>query len=130
MKTFLENLRGALRALRENWLRSALTMLGIVIGVASIVLVFAIGQGVKRDVMKQIESLGANVVFIVPGKLERSGQPNPMSTLGISTLTERDLGFDLVPEVSVEVVHIRCELAREEFRFDVVIAEKPDAFPV
>src|SRR5436853_4124762 len=90
MVNFRENLASALRALRENWLRSALTMLGIVIGVGSVVLLVAIGQGVKADVTRQIESLGPNMVFILPGKLDKSGQPNPMSTLGISTLTEQD----------------------------------------
>src|SRR5215510_11537828 len=91
MGNFRENLASALRALRESWLRSALTMLGIVIGVGSVVLLVAIGQGVKQDVTTQIESLGTNVIIIVPGKLDRTGQPNPMSTLGISPLTEQDL---------------------------------------
>lgn len=66
-------------------------MLGIVIGVGSVVLLVGIGQGVKQDITRQIESLGSNVVFIVPGKLDRSGQPNPMSTLGLSPLTDQDL---------------------------------------
>lgn len=91
MANLRENLTSALRTIRENWLRSALTMLGIIIGVGSVVLLVAIGQGVKEDVTKQIESLGTNVAVIVPGKLERSGQPNFMATLGISTLTQRDL---------------------------------------
>jgi putative ABC transport system permease protein len=66
-------------------------MLGIVIGVGSVVLLVGIGLGVRQDITKQIESLGSNLVFIVPGKLDRSGQPNPMSTLGLSPLTLRDL---------------------------------------
>lgn len=74
----------------ENWLRTGLTTLGILIGVGSVVLLVSIGQGVKDDISRQIEGLGTNVVFIVPGKLDRNGQPNMMSTLGISTLTERD----------------------------------------
>ncbi|MEP6756753.1 MAG: ABC transporter permease, partial [Chthonomonadales bacterium] len=71
-------------------MRSSLTMVGIIIGVGSVVLLLAIGTGVKLDVTKQIDSLGSNVVFVVPGKLDATGQPNAMSTLGISTLTEKD----------------------------------------
>src|SRR5436853_1870540 len=76
MVNFRENLASALRALRESWVRSALTMLGIVIGVGSVVLLVAIGQGVKADVTRQIDVLGVNVVFVVPGKLDRFGRPN------------------------------------------------------
>src|ERR1051325_9857780 len=90
MKNVTENLRSALRALRENWMRSALTMLGMIIGVGSVVLLISIGQGVKADVEKQINSVGANTLFILPGKLDRNGNPNMMSTLGISTLSEKD----------------------------------------
>jgi putative ABC transport system permease protein len=91
MRNIRENLLVALRALRENWLRSALTMLGIIIGVGSVVLLVGIGQGVKEDVSRQIEMLGPNMIAVVPGKLDRSGYPNPVSMLGISTLTDRDV---------------------------------------
>ena len=91
MSSIRENLHSALRAIRENILRSSLTMVGIVIGVGSVVLLMGIGAGVKKDVTKQIDDLGTNTVIIVPGKLDASGQPNPMSTLGISTLTEADV---------------------------------------
>lgn len=102
MSNFRENVASAFRALRENWLRTALTMLGIVIGVGSVVLLVGIGQGVKLDVTKQIDSLGANFVGIVPGKLEPSGQPNFMATLGISTLTEKDVAdLSALPGIKV-----------------------------
>jgi len=91
MNNFRENFRSAFRALRENWLRSALTMLGIVIGVGSVVLLVGIGLGVKDDITRQINDLGTNLVVVVPGKLDRFGQPNMMATLGISTLTEKDV---------------------------------------
>ena len=90
-RNLAENTTSALRALRENWLRSALTILGIVIGVGSVVLLVAIGQGVKADITSQMETLGTNVLFILPGKLDPMGQPNIMATLGISTLTEKDV---------------------------------------
>jgi putative ABC transport system permease protein len=104
MKMFRENLMSGLRALRENGVRSALTVLGITIGVGSVVLLLAIGIGVKQDVTRQVDSLGANVMFVVPGKLDKSGQPNPMSTLGISTLTESDVAaLGRVPGITLSL---------------------------
>ncbi len=91
MNAYLENLAAAIRALRENWLRSLLTALGIVMGVGSVVLLVSIGRGVEEDIGRQIETLGVNTVIVVPGKLDRSGQPNPMSMIGISSLTWKDV---------------------------------------
>lgn len=101
MRKLRENMLSAARALRESWLRSALTMLGIVIGVGSVVLLVAIGQGVKSDIEGQMETLGTNVLFILPGKLDPMGQPNIMATLGISTLTEKDVA-DLAAVAGVQ----------------------------
>ncbi len=63
----LENIRNALGAIGSNKLRSALTMLGIIIGVASVVLMIAIGQGAQRGVTSRIESLGTNLITVSPG---------------------------------------------------------------
>lgn len=104
MRRYRENLACAYRSLVGNWLRTGLTTLGITIGVGSVVMLISIGQGVKLDVARQIEGLGANSVFVVPGKLDRSGNPNPMSTLGISTLTERDVTtLSAIPGITVAV---------------------------
>lgn len=62
-----ENVGNALGAIGSNKLRSALTMLGIVIGVASVVLLVAIGQGAQRSVTSRIESLGTNLLTVSPG---------------------------------------------------------------
>ncbi len=63
----LENIRNALGAIGSNKMRSALTMLGIIIGVASVVLLVAIGQGAQRSVTSRIQSLGTNLLSISPG---------------------------------------------------------------
>jgi putative ABC transport system permease protein len=91
MSRLTENATDAFRALRSNWLRSTLSMIGVAIGVGSVVLFIAIGQGVKYDVESQIEGIGANIIIVLPGKLDRNGQPNLMSTLGISPLTSGDV---------------------------------------
>ena len=63
----LENIRNALGAINSNKLRSALTMLGIIIGVASVVLMVAIGQGAQQSVTARLQSLGTNLLTISPG---------------------------------------------------------------
>jgi putative ABC transport system permease protein len=70
---FAANLRFALRALRANRLRSALTMLGIIIGIAAVVVMVAVGAGARARVAAQIRSLGANLIGVTPGSLTMSG---------------------------------------------------------
>lgn len=86
-----DNAVTAYRALFQNWVRSLLTMLGIVIGMIAIVTLIAILQGVQVEIRKQVEGLGTNLVMIVPGKLDENGQPNPGALAGLSSLSEEDV---------------------------------------
>ena len=63
----------ALRALANNKLRGFLTMLGIIIGVASVITMLAIGQGSKRSIQAQISEMGSNMIMIHPGADVRGG---------------------------------------------------------
>ena len=63
----------ALRALANNKLRGFLTMLGIIIGVASVITMLAIGQGSKRSIQAQISEMGSNMIMIHPGADTRGG---------------------------------------------------------
>lgn len=56
----------ALRALNNNKLRAFLTMLGIIIGVASVITMLAIGQGSKKSIQAQISEMGSNMIMIHP----------------------------------------------------------------
>ncbi|MCW2681235.1 MAG: permease [Frankiales bacterium] len=67
--------RVAVTALRANRLRSLLTMLGVVIGVAAVVVLVAIGTGAKSEVEEQVNGLGANLVIVVPGRLDFGSAP-------------------------------------------------------
>ena len=67
--------RVALDALRANRLRSGLTMLGVVIGVAAVVVLVAIGTGAKQLVESQVEGLGSNLLIVVPGKVQFGSAP-------------------------------------------------------
>jgi putative ABC transport system permease protein len=71
---FSENFAVALRALAANKLRSALTMLGIVIGVGAVVALMALGTGATADITSQVQGAGANLVIVVPGRMTRGDQ--------------------------------------------------------
>lgn len=70
---FANLLRIALRALNNNKMRGFLTMLGIIIGVASVITMLAIGQGSKRSIRAQIAEMGSNMIMIHPGADMRGG---------------------------------------------------------
>jgi putative ABC transport system permease protein len=63
----------AKNALMRNKFRAFLTMLGIIIGVASVIAMLAIGQGSKKSIQDQMSSMGSNLVFIMPGSQQRGG---------------------------------------------------------
>ena len=69
----LINVRIALRALRVNRLRSALTMLGIIIGVAAVIAMVAVGSGATAQIQEQIRSIGSNVLIVLPGSTTSGG---------------------------------------------------------
>ncbi|MCW2504110.1 MAG: permease [Actinomycetia bacterium] len=71
-----EAFRVAVGALRANTLRSALTMLGVVIGVAAVVILVAIGTGAKVTVERQVQGLGSNLILVVPGQLQFGSAPS------------------------------------------------------
>ncbi|PYS03013.1 MAG: multidrug ABC transporter substrate-binding protein, partial [Acidobacteria bacterium] len=66
-------LKVAFRALGRNKLRTALTMLGIVIGVGAVIVLVSIGQGAQSMVLDQISSMGSNMIFIMPGNMSFGG---------------------------------------------------------
>lgn len=79
-------LKIALKALNNNKLRCFLTMLGIIIGVASVITMLAIGQGSKNSIKAQISEMGSNMIMIRPGNMQRGGvrqSADAMQTLKI-----------------------------------------------
>lgn len=77
-----ENLRSSFKSILHNKLRSLLTMLGIIIGIFSVTMATSIGNGVKKQVVSQIESLGANLVYVFPGQVS-TGLTQGKSKLGV-----------------------------------------------
>jgi putative ABC transport system permease protein len=97
-----EAFRVALGALRANRLRSALTMLGVIIGVAAVVVLVALGSGAKHEVEDQVEGLGSNIIIVVPGKFELGSAPSVSRlTLDDVSLLGRVVGDERRVAVSV-----------------------------
>src|SRR5437763_16835279 len=71
--TIRESLSVALRGLAANKLRSLLTMLGMIIGVASVIAVMSIGRGTTASVTAQVASQGSNLVYVRPGAQSQGG---------------------------------------------------------
>lgn len=91
IKIFLRMaLTAAWRALIRNKMRSALTMLGIFIGVAALITMVAVGQGASESVKEQIESLGTNLVIIIPGATTASGVRGGFGSASTLTLNDAD----------------------------------------
>ena len=89
----LEVLRFATGALRGHGLRTGLSMLGVAIGVASVIMLTALGEGARRYVTDQFMSLGTNILIVVPGKTETTGglpgiggAPNDLTIADAETL--------------------------------------------
>ncbi|MCX8071956.1 MAG: ABC transporter permease [Candidatus Binatia bacterium] len=81
-------LRAALAALQRNKMRSVLTMLGVIIGVAAVIAMVSVGQGASATVQAQIRSLGTNLLMIIPGATTAAGVRSGWG--GVSTLTVAD----------------------------------------
>src|ERR1044071_4939836 len=84
----LASVRIALRALRVNRMRSALTMLGIIIGVAAVIAMVAVGSGATRRIQEQIQSIGSNLIIVLPGSISSNGVR--LGYGATSSLTEDD----------------------------------------
>jgi putative ABC transport system permease protein len=93
-------LRIAWQALRRNATRSILTMLGIIIGVGAVIASMAIGSGAQAVVLAQIESLGANLVVVIPGAITTGGVRLGTGTQTSLSLDDANAVAQLVPGVA------------------------------
>jgi putative ABC transport system permease protein len=98
---FLQTLKIALRALRTNKMRSFLTMLGIIIGIAAVIAMMAVGSGARHVISQQIASIGSNIILVLPGSTTSGGLRT--GTGGAQTLTSDDVKAIMVECPSVEL---------------------------
>lgn len=92
----------AFKSLHTNKIRALLTMLGIIIGVASVILLVSIGTGLQNLVTSQFASLGSNTIYVMPGKVDlRTGPPTMnMSKFEIDDINDLLRGSDVIKEVT------------------------------
>lgn len=90
---FRDALKTSTRSLTHGKMRSFLTMLGIVIGIASVILLMSIGQSAQKLILNQVQDVGSDLIFVVPGTPSGEGFSSPASSQGIviTTLTNRDI---------------------------------------
>jgi len=98
-KLLVMTARTASRALWRNRLRSGLTMLGMIIGVASVIAMVSVGAGADRFVQQQIASFGTNIIMVIPGAVTSGGARSGWG--GASTLTVADTeAVRRIPEIA------------------------------
>ncbi|MDP3029559.1 MAG: ABC transporter permease [Deltaproteobacteria bacterium] len=94
------SLRIALNALKANKMRSLLTMLGIIIGVAAVVIMVAIGSGASAKITAQIESVGSNLLIVIPGATTAGGVRMGSGTVSTLTLADSEAIAQNCPSVA------------------------------
>ena len=94
----------ALESLNANKLRSMLTVLGIVIGVAAVIAMLSIGRGAEASITSQIESMGTNLVYVSPGSTSEGGVQSASGSAGTLTLDDADALANLPDVVDVASV--------------------------
>ena len=107
MKKLLTSSRIALRALQVNRTRSALTMLGIIIGVAAVIAMVGVGAGATERIQAQIQSIGSNLIIVLPGSISSNGVR--LGSGGVATLTTDDAKAiaDECPSVALTAPTVR-----------------------
>lgn len=99
---FKDASKTAYLGIRHAKIRSALTMLGIVIGISSVILLMSIGSSAQKLILNQVQGIGSNLIFVIPGATKGSRFASPPSVLGIviKTLNKTDLdSFQREPSI-------------------------------
>lgn len=118
-----QTLKIALDALLRNRARSLLTMLGVIIGVAAVIVTVAIGAGARVSVQNQINSLGSNLVVVLPGSVTQSGARSGFGAA--SSLTAEDgMAIAAIPGVAAvsPVVNVRGQVVAGENNWQTQVA--------
>lgn len=90
----VETFRVAFHALGANKLRAGLTMLGVIIGVAAVIALLAVGQGASAAITEQVQGIGSNLIFVAPGSFNQNGVRSAVGTATTLTLEDADALFD------------------------------------
>ena len=129
----IETLRIALRALMRNKTRSSLTALGIIIGVAAVIAVMAIGEGAKHQIEAQFAAMGTNLLILMPGSTTSSGVRGGSGSSASLTWDDLKAIQTQVPSVTGAAPSLRSSatLVSEEQNWTTqVIGTTPDYFVI
>jgi putative ABC transport system permease protein len=107
MKRIIATIRIAVRALRRNKMRTVLTMLGMIIGVAAVIAMVGIGNGAKSQVEAQIASLGQNVVLVWSGNVTRGGVHMGWGNAGTLSIDDAEAIQREIPGITVVSPEVR-----------------------
>lgn len=88
---FQHTVTSAWKALTTNTSRSVLTMLGIIIGIGSVIIVLSVGQSAQNLILDQVRSIGSNLVVIFPGESEENGPPVSVLGITVTSLKQKDI---------------------------------------
>jgi putative ABC transport system permease protein len=130
---FFAPFRIALRALRRNIIRTLLTMLGIIIGVAAVITTVGIGNGAKAQIEAQIATLGQNVILVFSGSMTRSGVHTGWGGAGTLTIEDADAIRREIPSVigvSPELRSSSQVTAGNQNWVPQILGESPDYFDI
>jgi len=106
-----ESIRLALRSLSANKLRSGLTMLGIIIGVGAVIALLSVGEGAQAEITQQIQGIGSNLIFVLPGRITQAGPMGGRTSLGrINPLTMEDAEAIAEPRNCPSVLAVAPEI--------------------
>ena len=103
---FINLMKVAIKAIASNKFRSFLSMLGIIIGVAAVIVMMAIGQGSKEAIRENLSQMGTNIIMIRPGADMRGGirqDPSSMQTLKVED-------YQKIQEEAKYITHISPEV--------------------
>jgi putative ABC transport system permease protein len=124
-------MRIALRALKRNKLRTLLTMLGMIIGVAAVIAMVGIGNGAKSQIEQQIATLGQNVILIFSGSFTRGGVHSGWGGAGTLTVEDAEAIQREIPGVTVTSPEVRSGTqiaAGNENWYTTILGESADYF--
>ncbi|MBP5485023.1 MAG: ABC transporter permease [Bacteroidaceae bacterium] len=127
--SFTNLIRVAIRAILSNKSRTLLSTLGIIIGVAAVIIMMSIGQGSKESIRQEISKMGSNVITIRPGADMRGGvrqDPSAMQTLKVSDYESMLSGLKYVQHVSPEVTQAGQAVNGNNNTMTTIYGEAPE----
>jgi len=127
----VESVKMAVTTLTANRLRSSLTMLGMIIGNASVIAMVGVGQGAQKLAAEQFESLGPNVLFVAPGNAEARGTTTDLpKTLVLADAEAIATQVPTVAAVAPQITSRQLVTYRNKSTFASILGTNPDFLPV